>query len=123
MLSRGRTFCLAVFCMIAVKNDIGLNKCEIRSDLGVISVDDQFYSCAHLSINSLNHIDRFFLEGYAYVSQELGTLLNESDLCKASIASVIFRAPVKPSRKSSSVFLIYCKRVFILSHYCRHTTT
>jgi len=41
MLSRGKTFCLAVFCIIAVKKDMGLKRCEISKDLGVIKLLDQ----------------------------------------------------------------------------------
>ena len=36
ILSKGKNLDLAVFCIIAVKNDIGLNKYAIHKDFGVI---------------------------------------------------------------------------------------
>ena len=40
MLSKGSVFYLAVFCIIAVKKDIGLNNNEICKDFGVSKVVD-----------------------------------------------------------------------------------
>mgnify|MGYP006872383833 CR=1 FL=1 len=48
---------------MAVKNDIGLKRYEISRDLGVTKLLDQVSSWIHLSINSLNHIDKFFFDG------------------------------------------------------------
>lgn len=36
---------------MAVKNDIGLNKYEIKSDFGVTKLLDQAYNWLHLSIS------------------------------------------------------------------------
>jgi len=38
------------------------------------------------------------------------------------MASVMFKAPVRPNLRSSRVLLISFKRPFILSHSCRQTT-
>lgn len=48
ILSRGRVFSLEVFCIIAVRKLIGLNKKEIQSDFGVANSVDHCSSCAHL---------------------------------------------------------------------------
>lgn len=44
MSSNGYNSFLAVTCMIAVKNDIGLKRPEIQRDLGVTKSDDHYYS-------------------------------------------------------------------------------
>jgi hypothetical protein len=76
MLSNGNIFYLEVFCIIAVKKLIGLNKYEIQRDLGVVNYPDHCYNCVHLSISSLNHKARVLRDGYATLYQLAGTLLN-----------------------------------------------
>lgn len=108
--------------MIAVKNDIGLKRYEMHSDKGVIISVVQAVSWFVLSIKSANHAASPFLEKYANFSQLAGTLLNCSAALSASIASVMFSAPVRPSLRSSSDRFISPNRMFILSTSCRHTT-
>ena len=109
--------------MMAVRKLMGLKRWLMQRVQGVTNSALHLSSWAHLSINSLNHRPRFFLLGQASFSHEAGTLLKVRDLWSASIASVMLRAPVRPSLKSSRLRLIYPRRVFILSHSCRHTTT
>lgn len=63
ILSRGNPLALAVFYIIAVKNDIGLNKYEIQTDFGVIKSFVQSYNCKFLSHKSMNHAVSGFFEG------------------------------------------------------------
>lgn len=94
----------------------------MQRDFGVSSVDDHCYSWLHLSISSLNHNAKFFLDGYATPYQLDGTLLYCKLLWRAYIVSVMFKAPVRPSFKSSRVLLISPSKPFILSHSCKQTT-
>jgi len=55
------------------------------------------------------------LEKYAFFSQVPGTLLKERAVDNSSISSVILRAPVSPSFKSSKEFLISAKRLILIS--------
>jgi len=63
MLSRGNPLALAVFYMMAVKKDIGLNKYEIQTDFGVIKSLVHSYNCKFLSHKSINQEVSGFFEG------------------------------------------------------------
>ncbi len=62
-LSRGNPLALAVFYIIAVKNDIGLNKYEIQTLFGVIKSLVHSYNYKFLSHKSMNHDVNGFLDG------------------------------------------------------------
>jgi len=89
--SKGNPFNLAVTYIMAVKKDIGLKSKEIQRDLGITISLVHSWSWIVLSIRSKNQVARPFLEGYA--PHYSGTLFNCKALERASIASVMFKAP------------------------------
>jgi hypothetical protein len=60
--SSGRPVALAVDCIIAVKNDIGLKSPEIHTDGGAISSSEYWSIYVILNKRSSNHEMRFLSE-------------------------------------------------------------
>jgi len=99
-----------------------LNKYDIHNELGVYKSAVHSYNYIHLSIISANHNANGFLLKYATVSHFPGTLFTDNDNYKFSIASVMFKAPVKPNFNSSKDYLISNNSKFIRSISYRATT-
>lgn len=60
--SSGKLFYLAVTCMIAVKNDMGLKSPGIQRDFGVKRSEDQVVSYWTLRSKSTNQSSKAFFE-------------------------------------------------------------
>ncbi len=71
----------------------------------------------------MNQAASGFLEKYAAFSQSAGTLLKFRDRERASIASVMFKEPLRPSLRFSDDNLMMLIKPFILLTSWRQTTT
>ena len=73
ILSRGSSLSLAVFCMIAVRNDWGLKKPDSHTDVGKMKSDVQACSSMILNKRSAYQADSPFRDLKASFAQVAGT--------------------------------------------------
>mmetsp|Transcript_38809 Transcript_38809/g.52634 ORF Transcript_38809/g.52634 Transcript_38809/m.52634 type:complete len:202 (-) Transcript_38809:1787-2392(-) len=129
-LSRGSSLSRAVTCLIAVKNEVGLNRPGIQRLNGSVSSSDQTTSASQRRIKSANQVPRDFIEGHASFSQlawwkgfRPGTWLIDSADERSSIFWVMFSCPARPFCSSSSVKAISLSSRFMRPHSCSTTST
>mmetsp|Transcript_47928 Transcript_47928/g.133639 ORF Transcript_47928/g.133639 Transcript_47928/m.133639 type:complete len:233 (+) Transcript_47928:339-1037(+) len=121
-LSSSRACACAVTCMIAVRNDCGLNSPVIHVTSGMsLGAPVHSCSCATRWLRLCSHRLRPRRLGKATLNQACGTWSKKRADCTASIESDMVSSPRKPRSSSCSVRVIVSSSTFSRSHSCKKT--